>query len=389
MSERVSATDLYRISSDDVTRAVADLELSGESNDFAESTRFDLLIDGRRRYPPKAVVGLAARRVFERTLGNKEFSGGESSAAFRLLWMRGFELVTKRRNVGILDATFSVGRVAEKTFLIYESKGPDRNTDYLVGLESLLCSLANIDCSLVDAVLDTEVTKDIALPGRRLFPSGYRYPLRLREVGDLMSFRRALTLSIAATGSARARGGGNPTKRIRLELSVPDELTLHELSEVLAEQRAAPFESVHEVEFRPKPPGANDEAGCRKPIDAAVVTHLHAKMQRALYESLVIRHGQENVAAEQLTASGRPADIVVKLAEDLYEMYEFKTAQSPRDCVRQALGQLLEYGYWPGSRRVKTIWVIGPSLIDATTQEYLSDLRNRFDIPVRYAAQQT
>ena len=50
------------------------------------------------RYPPKAVVGLAARRALGRALRPDEFSGGEESWSFRLLRDRGFNVVRKLRN---------------------------------------------------------------------------------------------------------------------------------------------------------------------------------------------------------------------------------------------------------------------------------------------------
>jgi hypothetical protein len=56
------------------------LSIGGESHAFGPSTFYDLLVDGRR-YPPKAVVGLAARRVLGRALRPDEFQGGEESWA--------------------------------------------------------------------------------------------------------------------------------------------------------------------------------------------------------------------------------------------------------------------------------------------------------------------
>jgi hypothetical protein len=82
-----------QIARKDIEEAIAALE-RGEPNAFGPSTFYDLLVDGKR-YPPKAVVGIAARRVFGRALRPDEFSGGEESWAFRLLRERGFEVVRK------------------------------------------------------------------------------------------------------------------------------------------------------------------------------------------------------------------------------------------------------------------------------------------------------
>jgi Protein of unknown function DUF262 len=85
-----------QITREDVEEAIAALE-QGEIHSFGPSIFYDLL-EGGRRYPPKAVVGLAARRVLGRALRPDEFSGGEESWAFRLLRDRGFNVVKKLRS---------------------------------------------------------------------------------------------------------------------------------------------------------------------------------------------------------------------------------------------------------------------------------------------------
>ncbi len=85
-----------QITREDIQEAIAALE-RGEVHEFGPSIFYDIL-EGGRRYPPKAVVGLAARRVLGRVLSPHEFSGGEASWAFRLLRSRGFTVVKKLRN---------------------------------------------------------------------------------------------------------------------------------------------------------------------------------------------------------------------------------------------------------------------------------------------------
>jgi len=85
-----------QITREDLEEAIAALD-RGEPHAFGPSTFYDLLVGGRR-YPPKAVVGLAARRVLGRALRPDEFQGGEDSWAFRLLRDRGFDVVAKAGN---------------------------------------------------------------------------------------------------------------------------------------------------------------------------------------------------------------------------------------------------------------------------------------------------
>ena len=77
----------------------------------------------------------------------------------------------------------------------------------------------------------------------------------------------------------------------------------------------------------------------------------------------------------------------MSLPDDGYELFEIKTALAPRDCIREALGQLFEYAYWPGSPDFTALWIVGPSPIDSETQEHLDGLRERFRIPVGYRHQ--
>ena len=78
-------------------------------------------------------------------------------------------------------------------------------------------------------------------------------------------------------------------------------------------------------------------------------------------------------------------DIVVKL-ESEYWFYEIKTALTPRACLREAIGQLLEYGFWPGAQEPTRFIVVGESSNDEDGQEYIGRLRKRFSLPIEYEA---
>ena len=63
------------ITREDVVGGLKDLD-AGFEHSFVESTKCDLVREGR--YPPKAVVGIAARRLLGRVLTSHEFNGGET-----------------------------------------------------------------------------------------------------------------------------------------------------------------------------------------------------------------------------------------------------------------------------------------------------------------------
>ena len=81
------------ISRDHVLEALAKLD-SGVSHQFAESTKYDLVYEDRS-YPPKAVLGLAAKEVTGEDYDPYDFKGGLGSKCFKILEINGFEIVVK------------------------------------------------------------------------------------------------------------------------------------------------------------------------------------------------------------------------------------------------------------------------------------------------------
>ena len=71
------------------------------------------------------------------------------------------------------------------------------------------------------------------------------------------------------------------------------------------------------------------------------VTVRHSLIQEKLYNSLVEKYGAENVAVEQYIGMNR-IDVVARDGQD-YIFYEVKVANSARDCIREALGQIMDY----------------------------------------------
>ena len=389
MPVRIPASELYTIQETDLRDAIASFREGALPPTFKDSTRFDLLVDGYKRYPPKVIVAMAARRPLGSVLSSKDLTGGESSPSFRLLVDRGFAFTTKLTKVGTLDATFSVGRDRETEFVLIESRGPDRNTDYVKGLDALLRGLADLDATIDDIVIDSRDTHALSIDERRLRLGSYSYPVQLRAAGDIDALRVDITRTAAATARVDgATGPGNPTKRLRLVFTEPDDRELFAIATFLAQGRVdAPKAVNREFVFPPRPPPPRDAGGSRrKAMDETDVEHIHDEMQDALYSSLVEEHGAEHVSCEVDTCSGRPADVIVRLPGS-YELFEIKTALAPRDCVRQALGQLLEYAYWPGSPDFSALWVVGPSPLDDETRKHLAGLRDRFNIPIDYRHQ--
>ncbi len=107
------------------------------------------------------------------------------------------------------------------------------------------------------------------------------------------------------------------------------------------------------------------------------VTLRHNILEESLHKHLVSRFGARNVGTELPSGAGTSVDVVVR-RPDGYWFYEIKTAHSPRACIREALGQLLEYAFWPGGQEALRLVVVGESPLGCDGMEYLRKLRRRF-----------
>ena len=109
----------------------------------------------------------------------------------------------------------------------------------------------------------------------------------------------------------------------------------------------------------------------------------HNEMQQALYWDLTIEYGEANVGAEIPTGTGDRIDLVVRRGAK-YWFYEIKTSLSSRDCIREALAQLLEYSFWPGAQKAERLIIVGEPLLDPDSERFLTRLKKDFSLPLEY-----
>jgi hypothetical protein len=111
------------------------------------------------------------------------------------------------------------------------------------------------------------------------------------------------------------------------------------------------------------------------------------KLQEALRDHLSSKLGRKNVSREQRISTMRgylyKTDVMVRHGKT-YWIYEAKIASSARECIRKALGQLLEYSYWPGHQKATKLIVVGEPPLSAQSAEYLNRLRKEFSLPIEY-----
>lgn len=138
------------------------------------------------------------------------------------------------------------------------------------------------------------------------------------------------------------------------------------------------------------------KAGCPPKLGAATATLTakvldldlrHNLLQDKLAQRLIAEYGVENLSTEQPSGAGTRIDVVVRQADQFW-FYEIKTARSPRVCLREAVGQLLEYGYWPRGHDpvASKLVVVGESPLDEDAGIYLHRLTSLFGLPLEYLA---
>lgn len=109
----------------------------------------------------------------------------------------------------------------------------------------------------------------------------------------------------------------------------------------------------------------------------------HIDMQNCLYNILAKKYGKLNVATESVINGQSRVDIVVK-EKLFYHLFEIKTNPTAKGCIREALGQLLEYAYYDGSIKVKSLTIVSSCLITVESINYLKYLSQRLKITISY-----
>lgn len=110
---------------------------------------------------------------------------------------------------------------------------------------------------------------------------------------------------------------------------------------------------------------------------------IHNKIQEAIYGLLIKAHGPESVSCELSTGHGTKIDIAVKIG-DSHTFYEIKTANTAKECIREALSQLLEYSCYPSDERASKLVIVAPVHLSHASRAYMGKLRKLFNIPIFY-----
>lgn len=135
--------------------------------------------------------------------------------------------------------------------------------------------------------------------------------------------------------------------------------------------------------FRPGAVDKNGKATATYRSQTKEIDLVHNQIQKQIFAQLTKEHGKENVACELDTGHGTKIDLVVQ-SSSKYTFYELKTANTAKQCIREALSQLLEYSFYPSEERAAKLVVVAPAELTRESSLYLAKLRSKFSIPIFY-----
>lgn len=117
----------------------------------------------------------------------------------------------------------------------------------------------------------------------------------------------------------------------------------------------------------------------RKGVSETVIELRHIEIQNLLYKRLKRKHGAMAIKYEQ-----NFVDLAIKLKNHV-TFIEIKMERSAKRCIRQALGQVLEYSCYADKNLANKLWIVGEHAPTEMDKTYLQHLRNQHKLPVYYA----
>lgn len=105
----------------------------------------------------------------------------------------------------------------------------------------------------------------------------------------------------------------------------------------------------------------------------------HDQMQNAIFEVLKSsKYDYKKVYIEK----GR-VDIKAITHQGKWHFFELKT-NNPKLSIRNAIGQILEYAYYPDTDKAERLIIIADEEPSESVKKYLNHIRNKFSLPISY-----
>lgn len=119
----------------------------------------------------------------------------------------------------------------------------------------------------------------------------------------------------------------------------------------------------------------------RSMVSRTIVKQVHNKIQNRFVKALKNAHPNSVIAIEYR----KRIDVIREEGNDTW-FYEVKPFDSPYKCIRESLGQLLDYSYRYGTNTSKRLITVGPEEPDEKSQKFINYLKQSLGIPYSYLA---
>ncbi|WP_333887302.1 hypothetical protein [Sphingobacterium siyangense] len=117
-----------------------------------------------------------------------------------------------------------------------------------------------------------------------------------------------------------------------------------------------------------------------------IIKREHSEISKALEQFLqpTFSSKKNNLSIEKTRFGYNIADVVLNHPDGEITIIEIKSSGLVRKNIREAIGQLLDYGCWYKECKVKKLIIVAPSELSLLEIGYLERLRNVINIPVGY-----
>lgn len=137
------------------------------------------------------------------------------------------------------------------------------------------------------------------------------------------------------------------------------------------------------INFHPGCPPRMKWTSASRTAQQIDVSLRHSAIQQSLYDLLVTIYGKAHVGTEISCTSGGRVDLIVQTSKTT-KLYEIKTGSTSRICIREAMGQLLDYAHWANKNFVSELFVVGEPPLCGESAAYLAHLSKTLPVPISY-----
>ncbi len=106
----------------------------------------------------------------------------------------------------------------------------------------------------------------------------------------------------------------------------------------------------------------------------------HDKMQNEIFELLKVCGEYDN---KQVFIEKGRVDLKAKTKSGEWHYFELKT-DSPKISIRKAMGQIIEYAFYPNKNRAKKLIIVSDSEPNTNDKQYIQFLRVKYNLPLFY-----